>query len=108
MKVVITKASRRQLIQCWHLARTTKRAGLSEADIIEQHNDDIRRSLRRLNLKTRRRLRIARVQLRDSWWLRLGYREHGPIDLLRRQRQRQQARGSDQQMYHYRILNYDF
>ena len=82
MKVVITKASRCQLIQRWHFARATKRARLSEADVIEQNNDDIRRSLRRLNLKARRRLRIARIELSDSWWLRLGDRQDGPIDLL--------------------------
>ena len=35
MKVVITKASRRQLIQRRHLARATKRARLTETDIVE-------------------------------------------------------------------------
>ena len=91
MKVVITKASRRQFIQRRHLARATKRARLSETDIIEQHNDDIRRSLRRLEIKAWRRLSAARVQLRDCWRLRLGDWQDGPIDLLRALRWRERS-----------------
>src|SRR6266850_3408072 len=106
MKIVITQASCRQLVECRHFARTAKCAWLSEADVVEQNDHNIRRSLRRFHFKSRWRLGIARVKLRDSWRLRLWNRKHGPINLLRHQRQRQQARRSDQQMYHWRVLHY--
>src|SRR5437899_7786883 len=108
MKIVITQASCRQLVECRHFARTAECAWLSEADVVEQNDDDVWRPLRRVNFKARRCLSIARVQLRDCWRLRLGNWEHSSINLLRRQRQRQQARRSDQQMYPWRILFYSF
>src|SRR6266478_1503026 len=51
MKIVITQASCGQLIQYWHLARAAEGAGLSEADVVEQNDDDVRRSLRGFNFK---------------------------------------------------------
>jgi hypothetical protein len=42
VKIVITQAVGSQLIQCWHLARAAKGAGLSEADVVEQNDDDVR------------------------------------------------------------------
>src|SRR5438067_6111452 len=98
MKIVITQASCRQLVECRHFARTAECAWLSEADVVEQNDDDVRRVLRCFNLKARRRLGVAGIQLGDGWRLRLGNWEHSSINLLRRQRQRQQARRSDQQM----------
>src|SRR6266566_3779319 len=108
MKIIITQASCRQLVECRHFARTAECAWLSEADVVEQNDDYVRRSLWSFHFKARRRLGIAGVKFRDRWRLRLGDREHGPINLLRRQRQRQQARRNYQQMDHWRILPYDF
>jgi len=108
MKIVIAQAVCCQLIQPWHLTRAAKRAWLSEADVIEQNDDDVRRAFGSLNFKARRRFGITSVKFRDGWRLRLGNRQHGPINLLPRERQRQQARRNDQQMYRWRILPYNF
>ena len=58
---------------------------MSETDIVEQNDDDVRRPLRGFNFKARRCLSIARVKLRDDWGLRLGNWEHSSINLLRHQ-----------------------
>src|SRR6266566_9450332 len=108
MEIVIAQASCRQLVQRLHLTRAAKGARLSEAEVVEQNDDDVRRSFWGFNFKARRRFGITSVKFRDGWRLRLGDRKHGPINLLRRQRQRQQAQRSDQQMDHWRILHDDF
>src|SRR6266487_5848914 len=108
MKAVISQAVGSQLIQRRHPARAAECARLSEPDIVEQNDDDVRRSFRGFHFKARRRFGITSVKFRDGWRLRLGDRKHGPINLLRRQRQRQQAQRSDQQMDHWRILHDDF
>src|SRR5207253_9406577 len=91
MKIVITQASCRQLVECRHFARTAECAWLSEANVVEQNDDNVWRPFRRFYLKAWRRLSIARVKLRDSWRRRLANRKHGSINLLCHQRQRQQA-----------------
>src|SRR5205814_3401404 len=101
MNAVISQAISSQLIQCRHLARAAKGARLSEPDIVEQNDDDIRCSLRGFNFKARRRLGITSVKFRDGWRLWLGNRQHSSINLLRCEWQGQQARRSDKQMYHW-------
>ncbi len=51
MKAVISQAISSQLIQCRHLARAAKGARLSEPDIIEQNDDDVRCSFGALTSK---------------------------------------------------------
>src|SRR5438552_15884478 len=106
MKIIITQASCRQLVECRHFARTAECAWLPEADVVEQNDDDVRRPLRGVNFKARRCLGIARVQLRGSWPRRLGNWEHSSINFLRRQWQRPQARRSDQLMRPSGLLVY--
>ena len=91
MKVVITQTPRSQLIQRWHLAGATKRACLSETDVVEQNDNHVWRPSRSFHFKASRRLGITSVKFRDGWQLRLGNGERGPIDLLRYYWQGQQA-----------------
>jgi len=51
MKIVVTQARVRELFRCLHFAGSTKRARLSEADVVQQNDDDVRRSLGRLTSK---------------------------------------------------------
>src|SRR6266850_7296958 len=88
MKIVVPQTSCRQLVECRHFARTAKCAWLSEADVVEQNDDDVRRSFRRFHLESRRCLGIASIKFRNRWGLRLGNRKHGSINLLCHQRQR--------------------
>ena len=83
MKVVIAEAVRCQLVEYRHLTRATKRTWLSEADIIEQNDDHVWRTLRRFHFEAWRRLSITNVKFGDSWRLRLWHRENTPIYLLR-------------------------
>src|ERR1700756_2948084 len=103
MKAVVAQPSCRKPVECRHFARTAECAWLSETDIIEQNYDHVWRALRCLNLKPRWRFSITSVQFRDGWRLRLGYRQHSAINLLRHQWQWQQARRSDKQTYQWRI-----
>src|SRR5437016_2963395 len=83
MKVVIAQAVGGQLIQRRHLARSTKRTRLAEADVVEQNNDHVRRSPWGFDLKTWRRFGVPRVKLRNGWRLRLGNRQNGAIEATR-------------------------
>jgi hypothetical protein len=77
---------------------TAERARTTEADVVDQHDHDIRRSLGRLDLEARRRLRIACVEFFISLWLGLRDRQHCAIErLLRRKRRAGDAqRGDDE------------
>src|SRR6266487_1200507 len=83
MKIVIAQACGRELIQRRHFTRAAKRTRLSKADIVEQDDDDVWCPLRRLDLKARRRLSVARVKFRDSWRLGLGNRKHRAVKSVR-------------------------
>src|SRR4029077_11957368 len=91
MKIVISQPYCRELIQRRHFARSAECAWLSEADIVEQNDDDVRRPLGGFNFKARRRLGSTSVKFRNGWGLRLGDREHGPIDFLRALRWRERC-----------------
>src|SRR5438552_5185396 len=82
MKIVVTQARGRELLRCLHFAGSTKRARLSEADVVQQNNDDVWSSLGRFDLKTRRRLGVTSFQFCNRRRLRLGHRENTPIYLL--------------------------
>src|SRR5205807_527922 len=71
MKIVITQAGGRELFRCLHFAGSTKRARLSEADVVQQNDDDVWSSLGRFDLKARRCLGVPRIQFRNNWRLRL-------------------------------------
>src|SRR4030095_1931395 len=96
MKLVLSAAVRCQFAERRHLTWATKCTWLSEADIVEQDDDDVWRPIRRFHFKARACLSITNVKLSDGGPLRLGDRQHGPINLLRRQRQRQQAQYTSQ------------
>src|SRR5437868_12301309 len=83
MKIVITQAGGRELFRCLHFAGSTKHARLSETDVVQQNDDDIRRPLGRFELKARRCLGVTSVQFCNRRWLRLGHREYTQIYLLR-------------------------
>ena len=83
MKIVVTQARGRELFRCLHFAGPTKRARLSEADVVQQNDDDVRRSFGRFDLKTRRCLGVTSIQFCNRRRLRLGHRENTPIYLLR-------------------------
>src|SRR4029077_7161665 len=59
MKIVITQARGRELFRCLHFAGSTKRARLPEADVVQQNDDDVRRSFGRFDLKARRCLGVT-------------------------------------------------
>ena len=71
MKTVLAQTVGGELVERRHLARPAKGTRLSETDVVEENDDNIRISLRRVNLKVWRRFCGTRIQLRDSRWLRL-------------------------------------
>src|SRR6266404_4361667 len=54
MKIVVTQARGRELFRRLHFAWTTKCARLSETDVVQQNDNDVRRSFGRFDLKARR------------------------------------------------------
>jgi len=82
VKVIVTQARGRELFGRFHFTWTPKGARLSEADVVQQNNDDVGRSFSRFNLKARWRLGIAGVQLCNSRWLRLRYGQNGAIEFV--------------------------
>src|SRR5260370_37400251 len=91
MKIVIPEANCRERIERRHCARSAECAWLSEADVVEQNDDDVRRPLGGLNFKARRRLGITSVKFRNGWGLRFADWEQGPIDFLRALRWRERC-----------------
>ena len=45
VKAVVLQARVRQLLQRGHLDRPAERAAAAEADVVDQHDDDVRRAL---------------------------------------------------------------
>src|SRR5207249_9934042 len=54
MKIVVTQARGRELFRRLHFAGSTEGARLSEADVVQQNDDDVWSSLGRFDLKARR------------------------------------------------------
>ena len=81
MKAVILQTAGRQFLQRRHVDWPAERATAAEADVVDQHDHDIRRALRSFYLEARRSLRIARVQSGNRCELGLRDRQHGAIKL---------------------------
>ena len=80
VKAVVLQPAGRQLLQRRHVDRPAEGAAVAEADVVDQHDHDVRRALRRLHLEARRRLRVARVERGDRLGLRLRDRQHGAVE----------------------------
>ena len=77
------KAGDKATVERLHADRSAERARLSESDVVEQNDHDVRRALGRRDGEARRRLRVAGGELRDRRRLGLGDRQHAAIELLR-------------------------
>ena len=63
MEVVLAQAARSQAMHGRRINGTTKWGGRTKADVINQHNNDIRCTFWRLDAEQRRRLDTANVEL---------------------------------------------
>ena len=61
VEVVVAQALLCQRIQGRHRDRATERRRYAEAHVVDQHDDDIGRALRRLDLEARRHFHVARI-----------------------------------------------
>ena len=79
MKIVQAQPAGGEFVERRHLARPAKGARLPEANVIEQNDHNIWRSLRCFDLKAWRRLGVARIDLSD--WLGHRLRDRQDIAL---------------------------
>ena len=87
VEVVEAQAGLGQLVHRGRADGPAERAGPAEADVVDQHDDDVGRALGRLDLEPRRRLGLARVELGVGRRLGLRDRQDRAIELvLRRHR----------------------
>ncbi len=84
VEVVEAQAGLGELVHGRRADGTAERAGPAEADVVDQHDHDIGRSLGRLDLEARRRLGVARVELGVGRSLGLRDRQHRAIELALR------------------------
>ena len=83
VKAVVFQSVRRHLLQRGHPDRAAERAGVAEADIIDQHNHHVGRTLRRFHFKARRRLGVTSIEFGDFCDHRLPDRQHRAVQPAR-------------------------
>src|SRR5688572_18203635 len=76
---VVLETLVRELLEVRRLARATERARRAEADVVDQHDQNVRRARRRLEPLDRRELRVGilRVEGGQSDWWPVWYRQDG-------------------------------
>jgi hypothetical protein len=84
MEVVAAQTPGRELVEGRRADRSAERARAAEADVVDQHDDDVRGALGRLDLEPRRWLDVTRVKFAVGRPFGLGDRQHRAIELLLR------------------------
>ena len=72
MEIVIAQTTFSQSIQRRCIDWATKRGGRTKTDVVNQNDDDVGRTLGRLNSEQGWRLDVAHVQLLEFGWVRLS------------------------------------
>ena len=79
---VVAQTTLCQAIQSRRVDWAAKRCGCTKAHVVNQNDDDIGRTLRRLHLEERRRFNIAYIQLFEFGWVGLGKRQVRAVYLV--------------------------
>jgi hypothetical protein len=80
---IVFQAAARELLERRHMDRAAEGAAVPEPDVVDEDDHHIRCAVGSLDVVARRRFRVARVEGRDRFGLRLVNRQHGAIELDR-------------------------
>ena len=81
VEAVVLESLARETIERRHGNLAAECTRVTESDVVDQKDDDVRRALRRLHLESRGRLGVARVEFGGPRIIRLRDRKHGSIEL---------------------------
>ena len=79
VEAVVFESLARETIQRGHGNLAAERTRVTEPDVIDQEDDDVRRSLRRFHLEPRRRFGVACVEFSGPWVIGLRDGKDGSI-----------------------------
>ena len=82
MEMVVAQSVVGEALDRRHVNGTAERARLAESHVVDQHDEHVRGTGRRLDLEARRGCGLADVDLRDQRALGFRNRQHRPIELV--------------------------